>query len=171
MRSWVDVAYLAKLRNLDGRFVVRSTAGLPFLLEVGDEVSLVPPKLDVPRNLTVSEVNELGDDSAEVRFDGISNADEAWELVGMHCLIRRDLLDDVVFASAPGLWEGWKVVDGRLGEIGTVMGLIDNPAQSLLEVDHAGNTVLVPLVDEIVLDVDVAGNVIRVDLPSGLLEL
>ena len=38
MRAWMDVAVLAKTRNTKGRLVVRATAGLPFLLEEGDEV-------------------------------------------------------------------------------------------------------------------------------------
>ena len=74
MRTWVDVAILAKSRNLDGRFVARAAAGLPFLLEEGDTVSLVPPKLDVPRTVTVSHVVLLDDDRAEITFDEVDDA-------------------------------------------------------------------------------------------------
>ena len=131
MRTWVDVAVLAKSRNLDGRFVARAAAGLPFLLEEGDSVSLVPPKLDVPRAVTVSHVVLLDDERAEISFEEVSDAEIASELVGMHCLIKRDLIDAESFEEAPALWEGWPVVDISLGEIGTLAGVVENTAQTL----------------------------------------
>jgi len=171
MRTWVDVAVLAKSRNLDGRFVARAAAGLPFLLEEGDSIALVPPKLDLPRTVTVSRVVLLDEERAEISFEEVSDAGIASELVGMHCLIRRDLIDAESFEEAPALWEGWPVVDASLGEIGTLTGVVENTAQTLLEVDRNGSIVLVPFVDEIVTEIDVDGERILVNLPNGLLEL
>ena len=171
MRTWVDVAVLAKSRNLDGRFVARAAAGLPFLLEEGDSIALVPPKLDLPRTVTVSRVVLLDDERAEVSFEEVSDAGIASELVGMHCLIKRDLIDAESFEEAPALWEGWPIVDASLGEIGTLAGVVENTAQTLLEVDRNGSIVLVPFVDEIVTEIDVDGERILVNLPNGLLEL
>lgn len=171
MRTWVDVAVLAKSRNLDGRFVARAAAGLPFLLEEGDSVALVPPKLDVPRTVTVSRIVLLDDERAEVSFEEVSDAGIAAELVGMHCLIKRDLIDAESFEEAPALWEGWPIVDASLGEIGTLVGVVENTAQTLLEVDRNGSIVLVPFVDEIVTEIDVDDERILVNLPKGLLEL
>lgn len=171
MRTWVDVAILAKSRNLDGRFVARAAAGLPFLLEEGDSIALVPPKLDLPRTVTVSRVVLLDDERAEISFEEVSDAGIASELVGMHCLIKRDLIDAESFEEAPALWEGWPIVDASLGEIGTLAGVVENTAQTLLEVDRNGSIVLVPFVDEIVTEIDVDGKRILVNLPNGLLEL
>jgi len=171
MRTWVDVAVLAKSRNLDGRFVARAAAGLPFLLEEGDSIALVPPKLDLPRTVTVSRVVLLDDERAEISFEEVSDAGIASELVGMHCLIKRDLIDAESFEEAPALWEGWPIVDASLGEIGTLAGVVENTAQTLLEVDRNGSIVLVPFVDEIVTEIDVDGERILVNLPNGLLEL
>ena len=171
MQTWVNVAHLAKTRNLNGRFVARSAAGLPFLLELGDEVAFVPPQLDAPRRAVVTDVRPIDDYSAEIAFEGVGG-EEAGILVGCHCLIPRDTIDDSVFEEAPGMWEGWKVFDATAGEIGSVVGFVDNPGQALLDVERAdGTAVLVPVVDEIVRDVDVEAGIVRVDLPAGLLEL
>ena len=171
MQTWVNVAHLAKTRNLNGRFVARPAAGLPFLLEPGDEVAFVPPQLDAPRRAVVTDVHPIDDHSFEIAFDGVGG-EEASILVGCHCLIPRDSIDDSVFEEAPGTWEGWTVVDATAGEIGSVFGLTENPGQALLEVERPdGSTVLVPVVDEIVLDVDVEAGIVHVDLPAGLLEL
>lgn len=171
MRTWADVAVLAKTKNLKGRFVARAAAGLPFLLEEGDEVAFVPPQLDVPRQAVVSLVRLIDERSAEVEFAGI-DGDDAAKLAGCHCLIRRDSIDESVFEEMPAAWEGWVVVDSEEGEIGVVEGLVENPGQALLEVGRPdGGRVLVPVVDEIVRDVDAKRRIIGVELPQGLLDL
>lgn len=171
MRAWIDVAVLAKSKNLNGRLVVRATAGFPFLIEEGCEVAFVPPQTDAPRNAVVETVDLIGDSSAEVVFAGV-DGDAARMLVGCHCLMRRSGLDSSLFEEEPAMWDGWRVIDVTAGEIGTVSGLVDNPGQMLLEVLRAnGATVLVPAVDEIVLEVSPEEGVVRTDLPKGLLDL
>ena len=172
MRDWMDVAILAKTRNLKGRLVVQGAAGLPFLLQEGLEVAFVPPQTDLPRKSTVLSLRMLDDRSAEVAFDGV-DGDSARGLAGCHCLIRRCDVDESAFEDEPAMWEGWQVFDDAAGLLGAVSGVIDNPGQALLEVSRAdgrGN-LLVPVVDEIVRDVDVDGRAISVTLPNGLLDL
>ena len=151
---------------------MHATAGLPFLLEEGDGVAFVPPQIDVPRRGVVKSVRPVDDSSADVDFEGIQDAGLARQMVGMHCLIKRELVDDSVFETSAGAWEGWTVVDEREGELGCVSGLIENPAQQLLEVERPnGATVLVPVVDEIVRSVDIESATVHVNLPQGLLDL
>ena len=172
MRTWIDVAVLAKCRNSKGRFAVRATAGLPFLLEPGDEVAFVPPRTDMPRRAIVDEVRETGEDSADVLFAEIQDRDVAQALVGSHCLIRRELVDEEALRQAPAIWDGWEVVDEVEGPIGHVAGFVQNPGQSLVEVERpGGKTALIPVVDEIVLDVDPEARLVRVAVPNGLLDL
>ena len=172
MRDWIDVAVLAKVSNMNGRLAVRSTAGLPILLEEGDEVAFVPPQTDLPRRAVVASVRLVDDRSANVEFEGV-DGDAASGLVGCHCLMRRDSLDESLFEEEPALWEGWSVVDEKSGMLGAISGFVDNPAQALLEVERADGKgmLLVPVVDEIVLDADVGQRVVRVDLPNGLLDV
>ena len=172
MHDWLDVAVLTKCKNKDGRFAVRNTAGLPFMLDIGDEVALVPPRIDLPRTAEVSEIRELGNGKFEVRFASI-DGDVARGLEGMHCLLRRDSIDDELFEEPSAAWDGWSVVDGQDGYIGDVSGFVDNPAQSLLEIEVEGreDPVLVPVVDEIIVDVDVEAQTVHVELPKGLLDL
>ena len=172
MRDWMDVAVLVKTRNMKGRLVVRGAAGLPFLLEEGDEVAFVPPQTDAPRRATVTEVRLIDDRSAEVLFDGV-DGEAARILVGCHCLIRRSEIDVSAIEAEPAFWDGWSVVDVDAGLVGTVKGVIDNPGQSLLEVQRADGLgdVLIPAVDQIVLEVDADSRIVHVDLPTGLLDL
>ena len=171
MHAWLDVAVLAKTRNLNGRFVARAAAGLPFLLEEGDEVAFVPPQLDVPRRATVADVAPIDDRTAEVSFAEVDGK-AAGVLVGSHCLIRRASVDESALHASPAIWEGWAVVDEAFGEVGFVTGFIENPGQMLLQVGRPdGREALVPIVDEIVRDVDERAGVVHVCLPQGLLDL
>ena len=172
MRDWMDVAVLTKARNAKGRLVVRSTAGLPFLLEEGVEVAFVPPQTDLPRRAAVREVRSVDGASYEVLFEGV-DVDSARGLVGCHCLMRRSDIDESLFGEKPDFWHGWQVLDEKAGPLGSVAGVVDNPAQSLLEVERSDGAgmLLVPVVDEIVRDVDIEARTVHVAVPDGLLDL
>ena len=177
MRNWSDIAILAKTRNLDGGFVVKATAGLPFLLSVGNTVAFVPPVLDMPRQGMVEKVDMIDDETALVYFDCIDNRNDASELVGSHCLVQLDDGQRETMALSPASWAGWIVVDDEFGELGAVLDIIDNPGQMLLEVERAADdassdgSLLIPLVDEFVLDADPETQEIRTHIPAGLLSL
>ena len=171
MREWADIAVLAKAKNLQGGFVVRSTAGLPFLLEEGMEVAFVPPVLDVPRRAKVSAIEEQGADFL-VFFEGVEDRSTAEALAGCHCLVRRaGLPEDALVAGSRGL-AGWSVRDAAAGFCGTVSAVIENPGQTLLELSgDDGSTVLVPLVDEFIASFDEEARSIELNAPAGLFDL
>lgn len=173
MRAWMDVAVLMKAKGKGGRLVAKAAAGLPFLLEPGDEVALVPPRTDVRRTVLVRDIEFIDGTRALVQLDGVCDDASAGELAGMHCLIRRDLVDEAAFDQPSSLWEGWLVVDSALGKVGTVRGIVDNPAHPLLDVERedGAGSVLVPVVEEIVTGIDAPGCTVAVMLPSGLLDL
>lgn len=170
MSEWVDVATILNASGSKGELVVRCTAGSSFLLASGQRASFVPPVLDAPRRAAVEHTSHIDGMRGAVRFTGVS-AQDAAKLVGCHVLVLRSELDPAALDAAGGLG-GYEVHDALTGYVGTVAGLIDNPAQTLLEVERPdGSMVLVPVVDEIVLDVD--DQVRRVDIaaPAGLFDL
>lgn len=172
MRDWMDVAVLAKTRNLKGRLVVQSAAGLPFLLREGVEVAFVPPQTDMPRSSTVTYVGMVDGHCAEMEFEGV-DGEAAQGLVGCHCLMRRSDIDESLFEDEPTMWENWQVFDQEGGLLGEVASIAENPGQALLEITRADGRgeLLVPVVDEFICDVDVDAQAIYVALPDGLLDL
>lgn len=170
MREWADIAVLAKAKNLQGGFVVRAAAGLPFLLEEGMEVAFVPPVLDAPRQATVRAIEQHGTDIV-VFFDGVDDRGVAERLSGCHCLARRaDLPEDALLGHAGIV--GWHAIDEAAGFEGTVTDVIDNPGQSLLELTgEDGRVVLVPLVDDFIVGFDEQAELIELAAPAGLFDL
>lgn len=174
MRAWIDIAVLASTKNLNGGLVAKSASGLPLLLSEGMEVALVPPVLDGPRNVVVSEVASRSDTEALVFFDGVDDADVARTIVGCHCLVRRDSIDwdEVVSDDDVPSWEGWIVHDEGYGFVGEVTHIEPRPLQPLLHiVREDGAEVLVPLVEDFISSIDEDARRIVTNCPSGLFDL
>lgn len=172
MNVWVDVAVLTGTKTLDGRLVVRSAPGLPFLLSRGMQVYFVPPVLDVPRTAVVEEIAQNAGDSYLVRFSSLCDKTTAGKLLDCHVLVRKDDLDSVNAALAEDSFLSYAVEDVEMGSLGVVTTFEQMPGQFLLRVVSAdGSTFSIPFVDEFILDVNQKEKIIHVDIPVGLLEL
>lgn len=174
MRTWIDIAELAHTKNLNGGLVARCAAGLPFLLEEGMQVALVPPVLDAPRNVTVESLQMRGENDAVVYFAEVADADTAEALVGCRILAKRDVVDLFIYDEESDLpsWDGWEVYDEAAGFVGKVSYIDDRPYQPLLVVEREnGRETLIPLVDEFLLSVDEDERRIGMKLAPGLLDL
>jgi len=66
---------------------------------------------------------------------------------------------------------GYSISDKAMGEIGIIEEMIENPGQILLSVKHQGREVMIPFVEDFVVDINTRKKQILVDLPEGLLEL
>jgi 16S rRNA processing protein RimM len=105
-----------------------------------------------------------------VKFEGVSDREAADSLRGPLYVPAAEAR-----ALEPGeFWEhdlqGLDVVRAGTGDaVGTVMHVLEGPAQDLLVVDTPAGERMIPLVAEIVVDVDVAARRVTVDPPEGLL--
>ena len=173
-RRWADVAELIATQGLKGRFVARSVRGLPFLLEEGMKVDFVPPTLNGPRHVRVVSVQHTGADDYLVAFSQVEDRDTAESLVGSHCLLSREQLpddfDDLLRADATHV-SGYTAVDEELGMLGPIVDVREMPMQDLLVVEREGEEVLIPFVDEFVVDVDEDEGIVRLRVPQSLLSL
>lgn len=66
---------------------------------------------------------------------------------------------------------GYKVIDSRKGEIGQIKNVNDSGVQDLFEVDFNGREILIPIVDDWILEVNKDQKFIRLQTPEGLIEL
>lgn len=176
MSAWLDIATITKTSKSKGGFAAKAAAGLPFLLQPGARVHLVPPVLDAPRVVDVVALSGLQGDVATVRFD----AEAGEELVGCHCLMDADdaralaasLGEELGFAAGSSGFAGWTLCDAGGAHVGTVVDCVEHPAQLTLTVQLPdGAQHLVPLVDELLIALDEQERCLRVALPAGILEL
>lgn len=172
MRAWVTLAQIVKTKTLRGGLVVHSTTGPSFFLEEGTEVNFVPPTLEGPRSATVQSVQFLKEDTYLVFFEGITDADQAESLVDSFCLVKNTgfAFDDLQEAESEEL-EGMTVEDEVFGPLGILTAVLENPGQTLIEVQNDARELLIPYVDEFVKEVNYETRNILVSLPQGLLDL
>ena len=172
MSDWVEVAVLTGTKTLDGRLVVRSAPGLPFLLSCGQEVFFVPPMIDVPRRAVVEEIREGAGGDYIVRFSSVRDKTTAGKLLDCHVLLKRDDLDMASAALVSSSFISYGVFDVNMGYLGSVDAFDRMPAQFLLHVSSdQGKSFSIPFVDEFIVGVDPEKKTIAVDIPSGLLDL
>lgn len=115
----------------------------------------------------------LQKDKPVIRLEGIADRTMADELRGMEIYIREDQLEelpegqhyvrDII---------GYKVTDLASGrEVGILRDVIQNTAQSILDVESAeGKQVLIPAVDAFLKCIDDDREVIEVELIPGFLD-
>jgi 16S rRNA processing protein RimM len=66
---------------------------------------------------------------------------------------------------------GFHVIDHVHGDIGIVVNILEMPMQELLDIDHDGKQILVPLVDEIIIGIDEKKKTLMIEAPEGLIEI
>lgn len=109
---------------------------------------------------------------AYMSFEGINDRNAAEALIG-HTLYFP-------IAKLPKLESGkfyyfevidFQVVDQKLGELGTVKGFYDGPAQDILVMMYQDKEVLIPMTDEFVQRADHEAKQVLTSIPEGLLEV
>ena len=162
------IASCVKTHGRNGEVVVVPIHGLASYMREGLEVALVPPALKGDRWKRVASCS--GDDAGQlVAFEGVTSIDEAAALVGKTVLVRASDLPEGALERSPEALCGREVEDAELGALGTIVEVLRSPAQDVLVIEGAYGEVMLPVVDEYVLELPAQGP-IRVAAPRGLVE-
>lgn len=136
------------------------------------EIYEITPEMYVGSELLQIENVRLQKNMVILKLEGINDRNAAEAAKGRDIFITEDDL--------PELEEGEYYVRDLIGmtveEDGNVLGkvtdVLQNTAQDVFEVERKnGKQLLIPRVDEFVLDIDLNTRKIKVKLPDGLLEL
>ena len=97
---------------------------------------------------------------------------DAEALLGTELYLPLAMQPKVKASKSYGLdLTGFQVIDHMHGPIGQVTNLLEMPMQELLEIDHEGKEILIPLVEDIIKEIDRKNRVIRIEAPEGLIDL
>lgn len=110
------------------------------------------------------------EDECIVKLEDITTVEQAKKLIGKQVYLEDALLEEQKIDS-PLLWIGFTVIDRDKGEIGKVADVMQTAHQWLASVKYNDREVLIPLIDEMILDVNVRNKFIRMTLPEGLLDI
>lgn len=133
--------------------------------------------LNVPFYLKSAE--EKGNKLVVV-FDDMESEKRALELVGKEVAVElsarqsRIMRDEHTAQSneTSNLLIGYKVTDKTSGELGTITNRLDYPGNPCLQVTNAaGQEIIIPANNDLVVSVDNEQKILTMDLPQGLLEI
>ena len=113
----------------------------------------------------------INNNKATVRFDEVEYEDLE-RLLGRELYLPLELLPPLE-GNKFYFHEiiGFEVIDSEKGNIGKIIGVYENAPQPLLSIDCEGKEILLPIIDEVILNVDRQAKQMSVKSPEGLIEL
>jgi 16S rRNA processing protein RimM len=159
---------VTRLHGLKGEVVARSAGDHPFFVSVGMRVWFVPPP-PVVRDSVIEAVRETPKGFV-LRLAGVSDPHVARSLVGSTLSVCK--------ADLPAGWDaeepdelGFTVIDEDRGVLGEIEEIIVTGANDVWVV-HGGplGEVLIPVIEDCVIDLDFETRTARVRLLPGLIE-
>jgi len=143
-------------------------------MEINDELKSVFIEIDgglVP--FFVEELRSISNESFRLTLQDYASPDLAQRFVGCKVyLAQTDFLQ-----SSPtdridtDELTGFEVYDEVFGKIGVINNCIESPNQVLLQILHGEKEILIPLVEEFLIDLDENKRTILLNLPEGLLDI
>src|SRR5574343_659012 len=106
-----------------------------------------------------------------VKFEEVDSETEAENLLGSELYLPLTLLPQLEgnqFYYHEII--GFKVVDQRLGDIGTIHSIIENTAQPLFELFKGEKQILIPMIDDFIVEVNRSKKEITMNTPGGLVD-
>lgn len=111
-------------------------------------------------------------DWLRVKFEDVDSEEQAEEILGCEIYLPLTFLpelegDKFYYHEI----EGFEVIDVRLGNIGTIIRVNDSNAQPLFEIDFEGKEILIPMIDDFIVEVNKKEKFIKLNTPNGLVEM
>jgi 16S rRNA processing protein RimM len=162
-----SIGYISKTHGLKGEVTAVFTE--PIELDTVESVFI-----ELDGSLVPYFIHSFSDrgDKAFIKFDEVNTPEQAAELKGSTLFLNKSVRpslkrgefynDEVV---------GFSVDDESLGTLGPVKQVIESGLNRLLEVDHQGKEVLIPINSPFIKSVNKSKKLIRVNLPEGFLSI
>ena len=107
-----------------------------------------------------------------VRFEDVETEENADAILGCEVYLPLSMLpklEGTQFYFHEII--GFDVIDTKKGNIGKITAINDSGAQPLFEIDKNGTEILIPLIDDFIIDLDRKNRTITLETPEGLVEL
>lgn len=171
MRStrFVSIGTITATHGLDGEVLVDGPTRASLRGLTGATVWVVPPAPHA-RPFTVIGTRDLPKGTI-LTLEGVADLSAAERLRGRMLLMDATLAPEIVDAEAGQDLLGFEVIDETRGPLGQVESVIVTGANDVLEVVGGPfGAVLIPVIEQVILDVDGEDRRIAVRLLDGLLE-
>jgi len=155
--------------GLKGSLVLSHIAGESNWLREGDAIFVSLHK-DSFIPFFVAEAKGANAGEYILNLEDINEVEPAKMLIGKDVFIKDEIVNKLPDDS-PLLWIGFNIVDKEKGGIGKIEDVVQTGHQWLGKLTYEGREVLIPLIDQLIIEVNRRNKFIRMDLPEGLLSL
>lgn len=168
-----DCFYLGKIAkkfSFKGEVLLYLDTDQPELYENMESVFVDLGKNLVPFFIETAQLHK--GDFLRVKFEDVDSEAEADEILGSEVYLPLSALPPLEgnqFYYHEII--GFAVEDQRLGPIGEIVGVNDTTAQPLFEIEWNTRQILVPMIDDFIIEVNRAQKKIVLNTPEGLVDL
>jgi len=167
------IGKISKTHGYDGAILITLDVDNPEDFETLESVFVAFNGKLVP--FFVEDIAYSGKTNLRLTFFDYQSDKKINEFVGCSLYLPNDCFPDETEDDVDeGLKEliGFNAINNVTGKtIGSIIGIIENPAHPLFEIDSKGKIILVPAVDDFITSIDQKNKNIVFSLPEGLLEL
>lgn len=168
-----DCFYLGKIAkkfSFKGEVLLYLDTDEPELYEEMESVFVEFNKNLVPFFIESSSLYK--NDFLRVKFEDVDSEADADEIMGCGVYLPLSMLpklegNQFYFHEVIG----FEVVDKRLGAVGIIQSINDSTAQPLFEVLNGTTEILIPMIDNFLVEIDRKNKKVIMDLPEGLIEM
>ena len=136
-------------------------SGISFYPVAGLKVALVPPQIDVPRQLTVKSFSDN-----KITFEEVADKKQMQQFDEMHLLVEEDVVGNLKKPECDD-FAGWKVIDKTSNKSLKISCVIPMPTQKIAVCE---GDVQVVLHEDLIDSVDEENKTIIVVLPDNYFE-
>jgi 16S rRNA processing protein RimM len=168
-----DCFYLGKIAkkfSFKGEVLVYLDTDEPELYQNLESVFVELNKTLVPFFIESSSLHK--EKFLRVRFEDVETEENADAILGCEVYLPLSMLpklEGTQFYFHEII--GFDVIDTKKGNIGKITAINDSGAQPLFEIDKNGIEILIPLIDDFIIDLDRKNRTITLETPEGLVEL
>ena len=160
---------IVKIHGFDGTVIIRTEKKYSGRIIVTEPVYIVIDGKPVP--FFIDYFEKYKQDSLLLKFDGYNSTDSVREFVGCVVMLTRDSANQADEHEHNDL-TGFTLVSVEGVTLGTVVELITNPGQYLLNVRReTGREMLIPLHEDLVEKIDLNSRTILMTIPEGLADI
>lgn len=166
----LNVGKVARLHGYKGELSLKLDHDLPFEYDEIEAFYLDQNNKLVPYFVSSMKFTPKG--YALTFLEGVDSEERAKRLIGTGLyLSKADLpeLDEGEYFTHELV--GFLVTDNNYGDLGRVLEILEYPGNNQLRIEHIDGEVLIPLIDEFVIEVDKKSSLIKVETPEGLINL
>lgn len=163
----VSVGYISRAHGTAGEVELKPTLNHPEIFSENQIYFLQDGRQSVPVRAENLKLVRKGDQfSFFVKFENVTNRNEAEKLKGLSVLLPEDIIPESDLYSDDDLI-GYTVISQDNVTIGEVVDVIENPGHSLIQIKDGEGAFFVPFVDAYILEIDDEnGKIITSDLSA-----